>query len=148
MGFSTNLQGRIAHEALLLRQDAELRLLETMKRCVMLKIRYDREYATALSSVASQGLKIERVEELSGSLIATAWKSMLEELDNTGKLIKQNTDFIETKALDSLSTMYSEKRKARKLYQEEHQRITQQFVNVNILFYFYIPLSYIMRIFK
>lgn len=135
MRFSTNLQGRIAHEALLLRQDAELRLLETMKRCLMLKIRCDREYATALSSVASQGLKIDRVEvELSGSLIATAWKSMLEELDNTGKLIKQNTDLIETKALDSLNTMYGEKRKARKLYQEEHQRITQQFVNVNELF--------------
>lgn len=138
MGFSTNLQGRFAHEALLLRQDAELRLLETMKRCLMLKIRCDREYASALSSVASQGLKIERNDELSGSLIASAWKSMLEELDNTGKLIKQNADFIETKALDSLTSMYSEKRKARKLYQEEHQRITQQFTNVNKNFIFII----------
>lgn len=135
MGFSSNLQGRIAHEALLLRQDAEIRLLETMKRCLMLKIRYDREYASALSSVASQGLKIERLDDLSGSLIATAWKSILEELDNTGKLIKQNAEFIETKALDSLSSMYSEKRKARKLYQEEHQRITQQFINVNNTIY-------------
>lgn len=130
MGFSTNLQGRTAHEALLLRQDAELRLLETMKRCLVLKIRCDREYASALSSVASQGLKIERHDELSGSLIASAWKIMLEELDNTGKLIKQNADIIETKALDSLNSMYSEKRKARKLYQEEHLRITQQFINV------------------
>lgn len=40
MGFSANLQGRTAHEALLLRQDAELRLLETMKRCLMSKVSY------------------------------------------------------------------------------------------------------------
>ena len=33
MGFSSSLQGDSAHEALITRQDAELRLLENMKRC-------------------------------------------------------------------------------------------------------------------
>lgn len=131
MGFSTFLQGRSAHEALLLRQDAELRLLETMKRCLTSKIRCDREYALALSSVATQGLKIDRSDELSGSHIATSWRAMMEDLETTGKLIKQNADTIETKALDSLNTMYTEKRKARKQYQEEHTRIAQQFTHVS-----------------
>lgn len=131
MGFSTNLQGRSAHEALLLRQDAELRLLETMKRCMISKVRCDREYAIALSAVAAQGLKIDRSDELSGSLVVSAWRSMMEEFDSTGKLIKQNADSIESKALDALSTMYAEKRKARKLYQEEHTRIAQQFTHVS-----------------
>ncbi|KAF2894558.1 hypothetical protein ILUMI_11621, partial [Ignelater luminosus] len=129
MGFSTNLQGRSAHEALLLRQDAELRLLETMKRCMISKVRCDREYAIALSAVAAQGLKIDRSDELCGSLVVSAWRSMMEELDSTGKLIKQNADSIESKALDALNTMYAEKRKARKLYQEEHTRIAQQFTH-------------------
>lgn len=66
MGFSANLQGKIAHEALLSRQDAELRLLESMKRCILLKVRSDREYAVGLGSVATQGLKIDRGDELSG----------------------------------------------------------------------------------
>lgn len=66
MGFSTNLQGKVAHEALLSRQDAELRLLEAMKRCVNVKVKCDRDYATALSTVASQGLKIDRGDELAG----------------------------------------------------------------------------------
>lgn len=66
MGFSTNLQGKLAHEALLTRQDAELRLLESMKRCIVLKVKCDKDYATALTSVATQGLKFDRGEELIG----------------------------------------------------------------------------------
>ncbi|KAK5649914.1 hypothetical protein RI129_000943 [Pyrocoelia pectoralis] len=125
MGFSTNLQGRSAHEALLLRQDAELRLLETMKRCMILKVKCDREYAVALSAAVTQGLKIDRSDELSGSL----------EFDNSSKLMKQNADNIESKTLDALNTMYAEKRKARKQYQEEHTRISQQFTHVSKLYF-------------
>ncbi|XP_017781936.1 PREDICTED: tyrosine-protein kinase Fer-like, partial [Nicrophorus vespilloides] len=129
MGFSTNLQGRSAHEALLSRQDAELRLLETMKRCLASKVRCDREYAIALSSVATQGCKIDRADELTGSLITSSWKGMMEDLDSAGKLLKSNADYIESKTLDALNTLYSDKRKARKQYQEEHTRIAQQFTH-------------------
>lgn len=72
MGFSSNLQGRAAHEALLCRQDAELRLLDTMRRCLATKVKCDREYAVAITSVALQGQKLERAEELMGSLVAQA----------------------------------------------------------------------------
>lgn len=132
MGFSANLQGKTAHEALLSRQEAELRLLDTMKRVLTSKVRSDRDYAVALSSVANQGLKIDRSDELSGSLVAAAWRTMMEELDNMGKLIRQNADAIESKALDALNTIYAEKRKARKQYQEEHTRIAQQFTHVSL----------------
>ncbi|XP_031334279.1 tyrosine-protein kinase Fer-like [Photinus pyralis] len=135
MGFSTNLQGRSAHEALLLRQDAELRLLETMKRCMILKVKCDREYAVALSAAVTQGLKIDRSDELSGSLVVSAWRSMMEEFENSSKLIKQNADNIESKTLDALNTMYAEKRKARKQYQEEHTRISHQFTHVSKLYF-------------
>lgn len=132
MGFSTCLQGRTAHEALLQRQDAELRLLETMRRCLMNKVKCDREYAIALSSVANQGLKIDRSEELVGSLVTSAWRSTMEEVDNIGKLIRQNADAMETRAIDRLAAMCTEKRRARKQYQEEHNRISQQFTHVSI----------------
>lgn len=135
MGFSSLVQGRAAHEALLQRQDAEIRLLETMKRCLMNKVKCDREYALALSSVASQGLKMDRVEELSSSLVSAAWRCMMEELDSTGKLIKQNADAIESKSLDRLNTLHAEKRKSRKQYQEEHNRILQRFTHVSCLLF-------------
>ena len=70
MGFSSSLQGDSAHEALITRQDAELRLLENMKRCALhclgrlwvnimfrcitLRVKCDREYSIALNSVVLQ----------------------------------------------------------------------------------------------
>lgn len=69
MGFSTSLQGQSSHEALLARQDAEIKLLETMRRCLTIKVKSDREYATTISSLTMQGKKIERNEDLVGSLV-------------------------------------------------------------------------------
>lgn len=66
MGFSSALQGRQAHEALLARQDSELRLLDIMKRTMQQKAKCDREYAVGLANVAQQGLKIDRTDELQG----------------------------------------------------------------------------------
>ena len=54
MGFSSSLQGEAAHEALIARQDAELRLVENMKRCLTLRVKCDREYAIALNTVVLQ----------------------------------------------------------------------------------------------
>lgn len=67
----------------------------------------------------------------SGSVVCSAWKTMMEEMENTVKLIRQNADTVETKALDALNALYTEKRKVRKAYQEEHVRILQQFTHVS-----------------
>ncbi|XP_030767595.1 tyrosine-protein kinase Fer isoform X2 [Sitophilus oryzae] len=127
MGFSTNLQGKVAHEALLSRQEAELRLLETMKRCINIKVKCEKDYAAALSAVASQGMKIDRGDDLTGSVVCATWKTMMEELDNTAKLIRHNADNVENKVVDALNALCAEKRKVRKAYQEEHNRISHQF---------------------
>lgn len=58
MGFSSSLQGEAAHEALISRQDAELRLVENMKRCLSLRVKCDREYAIALNTVVLQVNKV------------------------------------------------------------------------------------------
>lgn len=69
MGYASNGAGRAAHEALLARQDAELRLMETMKRSLQAKMKSDREYALALSAAAAQGQKMDKCEELNGKFI-------------------------------------------------------------------------------
>ncbi|CAH0559325.1 unnamed protein product [Brassicogethes aeneus] len=131
MGFSVHLQGKIAHEALLSRQDAEIRLMDSMKRWIVNKVKCDRDYAISLSSTAAQGLKTTPGDDLAGSLVATSWRSIMEELDNTAKQIRQNADSIESKALDALNSLNVEKRKVRKLYQEEHTRILLQFTHLS-----------------
>ncbi|XP_053605754.1 tyrosine-protein kinase Fer isoform X1 [Plodia interpunctella] len=127
MGYASSGAGRAAHEALLARQDAELRLMEAMKRSLQAKMKSDREYALALSAAAAQGQKMDKCEELNGSVIASAWRTMTEEWENTSRLIKANAEALESRALDRLTTLMTERRKARKAYQEDHSKISSQF---------------------
>ncbi|KAJ8675221.1 hypothetical protein QAD02_011007 [Eretmocerus hayati] len=127
MGFSSSLQGQASHEALLGRQDAEIKLLETMRRCLTTKVKTDREYASTISSLSSQGRKVERNEDLVGSLIAQSWKNIMESIDQTAKLIKQQADSLETKVVEHIASLHSERRRARKLYQEEQAWLNNQF---------------------
>ncbi|XP_045514859.1 tyrosine-protein kinase Fer isoform X1 [Pieris brassicae] len=131
MGYTSSGTGRAAHEALLARQDAELRLMETMKRSLQAKMKSDREYALALSAAAAQGQKMDKCEELNGSVIASAWRTMTEEWENTSRMIKTNAEALESKALDRLNTLMSERRKSRKAYQEDHTKISSQFTQLS-----------------
>lgn len=127
MGFSTSLQGQASHEALLGRQEAEIKLLETMRRCLATKVKSDREYASTISSLTVQGRKIERTEELIGSMIAQGWREIMDSIDQTAKLIKHQADSMETNVVEHISFLYSERRRARKLYQEEQTWLNNQF---------------------
>ncbi|XP_026330367.1 tyrosine-protein kinase Fer isoform X2 [Hyposmocoma kahamanoa] len=132
MGFAgSGGAGRAAHEALLARQDAELRLMETMKRSLQAKMKSDREYALALSAAAAQGQKMDKCEELNGSVIASAWRTMTEEWENTSKLIRANAEALESRALDRLTSLMTERRKTRKTYQEDHTKISAQFAQLS-----------------
>ncbi|CAB3235450.1 unnamed protein product [Arctia plantaginis] len=130
MGYASSGAGRAAHEALLARQDAELRLMETMKRSLQAKMKSDREYALALSAAAAHGQKMDKCEELNGSVIASAWRAMTEEWENISRLIKSNAEALESKALDRLTSLMAERRKSRKAYQEDHTKISSQFTQV------------------
>jgi len=125
MGFSSSLQGEAAHEALIARQDAELRLLENMKRCLSVRIKCDREYAIALNTVVLQAQKMDKVE-LAGSLVAQCWSTFIDESEKIVKIVKENAEFLATTTLDLLNTLFMEKRSNRKLYHEEHARICSE----------------------
>ncbi|XP_059053619.1 tyrosine-protein kinase Fer isoform X1 [Achroia grisella] len=131
MGYASSGAGRAAHEALLARQDAELRLMEAMKRSLQAKMKSDREYALALSAAAAQGQKMDKCEELNGSVIASAWRTMTEEWENTSRLIKANAETLDSRALDRLTALMTERRKSRKTYQEDHTKISSQFTQLS-----------------
>ncbi len=63
MGFDTELQGRTSHEALLSLQDAEIRLLETMRKCLVQRVKSDREYAMGLNTMVSMAHKVDNMGE-------------------------------------------------------------------------------------
>jgi len=57
MAFGTDLQGPRSHEALLSMQDGEIHLLEIVRKCTAQRIKCDREYASALSTILSAAQK-------------------------------------------------------------------------------------------
>ena len=56
----------------------------------------------------------------------------MDSMDQTAKLIKQQADSMENIVVDHISTLYSERRRARKLYQEEQAWLNNQFQQVLI----------------
>lgn len=134
-------QGKPEYEALVGRQEAEIRMLEVMRRCVTSKLKCDREYAASLSAVCAQGFKCSSGASVGGaagdtapggSLVASAWKRLLDELDGASRAIRSVCDRIEKNTLDKIAGICAEKRKAKKAYQDEYNRISLQYNNVSV----------------
>lgn len=62
MSFGTELQSRSAHDALLAAQDAEIHILETIKKSITQRIKCDRDYAVALSAIVTGAQKQDTVQ--------------------------------------------------------------------------------------
>lgn len=59
MTFGTELQATSSHEALLKRQDAEIRLLEALKKFVTQRVKCDKDYINALNGIVSAAQKFD-----------------------------------------------------------------------------------------
>ncbi|XP_049842972.1 tyrosine-protein kinase Fer isoform X3 [Schistocerca gregaria] len=125
MGFSSAaVGGRVSaqHEALAARQEAELRLVDAMRRCLAAKARADRDYAAALQAAAAKADDLP-----ADSLVAKAWRAMMEEMEAAAKTLRQNAEVVESQSLEALNNIYAEKRRARKQYMEDYNKIVSQF---------------------
>jgi len=63
-------------------------------------------------------------------MLLQSWRDIMDSIDQTAKLIKQQADSIENIVVDQLSMLYSERRRARKFYQEEQTWLNNQFQQV------------------
>lgn len=59
----------------------------------------------------------------------------MDSIDQTAKLIKLQADSIENIVVDQLSILYTERRRARKVYQEEQAWLHNQFQQVTKIKY-------------
>lgn len=55
----------------------------------------------------------------------------MESIDQTARLIKQQADSMENVVVDHIASLHSERRKARKFYQEEQAWLNNQFQQVS-----------------
>uniref|UniRef100_A0A8D2HJK5 Tyrosine-protein kinase n=1 Tax=Urocitellus parryii TaxID=9999 RepID=A0A8D2HJK5_UROPR len=88
MGFGSDLKN--SHEAVLKLQDWELRLLETVKKFMALRIKSDKEYASSLQNLCNQVDKESTVQMNNVSNVSKVTKTELEKLKSSYRqLIKE-----------------------------------------------------------
>nr|XP_020478131.1 tyrosine-protein kinase Fer isoform X2 [Monopterus albus] len=119
MGFGRDL--RNSHEGLLKLQDWELKLLETVKRFMTLRVKSDKEYAALLLSMTQQTEKQEACDYV--STVSKSWSQMIRQTEVLGRVMRSHADDLNSGPLHRLATLIRDKQQVKKSYQSLHQQL-------------------------
>ncbi|XP_068608743.1 tyrosine-protein kinase Fer [Brachionichthys hirsutus] len=119
MGFGRDL--RNSHEGLLKLQDWELKLLETVKRFMTLRVKSDKEYAALLLSMAQQTEKQEAADYI--STVSKSWSQVIRQTEALGRVMRSHADDLNSGPLHRLATLIRDKQQVKKSYQSLHQQL-------------------------
>ncbi|XP_049639262.1 tyrosine-protein kinase Fes/Fps [Suncus etruscus] len=125
MGFSSELCSTQGHGALQQMQEAELRLLEGMRKWMAQRVKSDREYAGLLHHMSqldsggqSRGLGLE-------SSISQSWAEITRQTEGLSRLLRQHAEDLNSGPLSKLSLLIHERQQLRKSYSEQWQQLQQ-----------------------
>ncbi|XP_062290607.1 tyrosine-protein kinase Fer isoform X1 [Scomber scombrus] len=119
MGFGRDL--RNSHEGLLKLQDWELKLLETVKRFMTLRVKSDKEYAALLLSMTQQMEKQEAADYV--STVSKSWSQVIRQTEVLGRVMRTHADDLNSGPLHRLATLIRDKQQVKKSYQSLHQQL-------------------------
>ncbi|XP_061553785.1 tyrosine-protein kinase Fer isoform X3 [Phycodurus eques] len=119
MGFGRDL--RNSHEGLLKLQDWELKLLETVKRFMTLRVKSDKEYAALLLSMTQQMEKQEAADYV--STVSKSWSQVVRQTEALGRVMRGHADDLNSGPLHRLATLIRDKQQVKKSYQSLHQQL-------------------------
>ncbi|XP_041666438.1 tyrosine-protein kinase Fer isoform X1 [Cheilinus undulatus] len=119
MGFGRDL--RNSHEGLLKLQDWELKLLETVKRFMTLRVKSDKEYAALLLSTTQQTEKQEAADYI--STVSKSWSQVIRQTEALGRIMRSHADDLNSGPLHRLATLIRDKQQVKKSYQSLHQQL-------------------------
>ncbi|XP_051267798.1 tyrosine-protein kinase Fer isoform X2 [Dicentrarchus labrax] len=119
MGFGRDL--RNSHEGLLKLQDWELKLLETVKRFMTLRVKSDKEYAALLLSMTQQTEKQEAADYV--STVSKSWSQVIRQTEALGRVMRSHADDLNSGPLHRLATLIRDKQQVKKSYQGLHQQL-------------------------
>ncbi|KAG8598220.1 hypothetical protein GDO81_002529 [Engystomops pustulosus] len=128
MGFGMDL--KFSHDALLKLQDWELRLLETVKKFMALRIKSDKDYASTLQNLCNQ------VDKESGpqldyiSSVSKSWLHMVQQTEQLSKIMKSHAEELNAGPLHRLNVMIKDKQQVKKSYNSIHQQIEAELYKV------------------
>ncbi|XP_078812552.1 tyrosine-protein kinase Fer isoform X2 [Oryzias latipes] len=119
MGFGRDL--RNSHEGLLKLQDWELKLLETVKRFMTLRVKSDKEYAAQLLSMTQQIEKQEAADYV--STVSKSWSQVIRQTEALGRVMRSHADDLNSGPLHRLAMLIRDKQQVKKSYQSLHQQL-------------------------
>ncbi|XP_041041672.1 tyrosine-protein kinase Fer isoform X1 [Carcharodon carcharias] len=122
MGFGSDL--RNSHEALLKLQESELKVLETLKKFMSLRVKSDKEYASLLQNICQQVEKHETSSPVdSVSNVSKSWACMVHQTEQLSKIMKIHAEDLNVGPLYRLTMMIKDKQQVKKSYQSMQQHL-------------------------
>ncbi|XP_023068025.1 tyrosine-protein kinase Fer [Piliocolobus tephrosceles] len=128
MGFGSDLKN--SHEAVLKLQDWELRLLETVKKFMALRIKSDKEYASTLQNLCNQVDKESTVQMNYVSNVSKSWLLMIQHTEQLSRIMKTHAEDLNSGPLHRLTMMIKDKQQVKKSYLGIHQQIEAEMIKV------------------
>ncbi|XP_055995032.1 tyrosine-protein kinase Fer [Sorex fumeus] len=128
MGFGSDLKN--SHEAVLKLQDWELRLLETVKKFMALRIKSDKEYASTLQNLCNQVDKESTIQMNYVSKVSKSWLLMIQQTEQLSKIMKTHAEDLNSGPLHRLTMMIKDKQQVKKSYAGVHQQIEAEMMKV------------------
>ncbi|XP_058394197.1 tyrosine-protein kinase Fer isoform X2 [Diceros bicornis minor] len=126
MGFGSDLKN--SHEAVLKLQDWELRLLETVKKFMALRIKSDKEYASTLQNLCNQVDKESTIQMNYVSNVSKSWLLMIQQTEQLSKIMKTHAEDLNSGPLHRLTMMIKDKQQVTKTELEKLKSSYRQLI--------------------
>uniref|UniRef100_A0A452TUX3 FES proto-oncogene, tyrosine kinase n=1 Tax=Ursus maritimus TaxID=29073 RepID=A0A452TUX3_URSMA len=124
MGFSSELCSPQGHGAVQQMQEAELRLLEGMRKWMAQRVKSDREYAGLLHHMSLQDSGGRGISP--NSPISQSWAEITSQTEGLSRLLRQHAEDLNSGPLSKLGLLIRERQQLRKTYSEQWQQLQQE----------------------
>ncbi|XP_055489205.1 tyrosine-protein kinase Fer [Leucoraja erinacea] len=129
MGFGSDLQN--SPEALLKLQESELKLMETLKKLMSLRVKSDKEYASLLQNICQQVEKHEASSPVDFvSNITKSWACVVHQTEQLSRIMKAHAEDLNVGPLYRLTMMIKDKQQVKKNYQSMQQHLEAEMYKV------------------
>ncbi|XP_066095626.1 tyrosine-protein kinase Fes/Fps isoform X4 [Saccopteryx bilineata] len=125
MGFSSELCSPQGHGVVQQMQEAELRLLEGMRKWMAQRVKSDREYAGLLHHMSLQDSSAQSRSN-PDSLISQSWAEIVSQTEGLSRLLRQHAEDLNSGPLSKLSLLIGVRQQLRKTYSEQWQQLQQE----------------------
>nr|XP_015108119.1 tyrosine-protein kinase Fes/Fps isoform X2 [Vicugna pacos] len=126
MGFSSALCSPQGHGAVQQMQEAELRLLEGMRKWMAQRVKSDREYAGLLHHMSLQDSGGQSRGISFHSPISQSWAEITSQTEGLSRVLRQHAEDLNSGPLSKLSLLIRERQQLRKTYSEQWQQLQQE----------------------